>query len=126
MIPSTTDTSSADLVIGGGTAGLELAAELEHRGSRPPLILEAGPDRGTEHYRWALDPVAAEKYWLNPSYDGSFWRPYTADDGSFVVLSGLRHRLGGRKAGPLTSGSGRRRSFVTSQRGGTEAIPSRR
>jgi hypothetical protein len=88
--------SAECVIVGGGLAGLELAAELAARGGRPPLVIEAGPDRGAEHYRWALNGAAADRYWIDPSQDESFWRPYEANDGSFVGLAGLRRRLGGR------------------------------
>lgn len=88
--------SAECVIVGGGLAGLELAAQLALRGGRPPLVIEAGPDRGSEHYRWALNGAAADRYWIDPSQDESFWRPYEANDGSFVGLAGLRRRLGGR------------------------------
>jgi choline dehydrogenase-like flavoprotein len=88
--------SAECVIVGGGLAGLELAAELAALGGPPPLVIEAGPDRGAEHYRWALKPDAADRYWIDPSQDDSFWRPYEANDGSFVGLAGLRRRLGGR------------------------------
>lgn len=97
MVSDTAVPGSAECVIvGGGLAGLELAAQLATRGVRPPLVIEAGPDRGAEHYRWAFNGAAADRYWIDPSQDESFWRPYEANDGSFVGLAGLRRRLGGR------------------------------
>ncbi|MCY1144071.1 GMC oxidoreductase [Actinoplanes sp. Pm04-4] len=88
--------SAECVIVGGGMAGLELAVQMARRGGRPPLVLEAGPDRGAEHYRWALHGAAADQYWIDPSQDESFYRPYEANDGSFVGLAGLRRRLGGR------------------------------
>ena len=87
----------ADLVIvGAGMAGLTLAAELEAASGAVPLVLEAGPDSGLDHYRYALDQRRAQAYWLTPEVDPDFWRPYQSAGDSFGGIAGLRRRLGGR------------------------------
>lgn len=88
---------SADIVIvGGGLAGLALAAELEQRSALRPVLLESGPDSGREHYRWTLDRATANSQWLTPESDRHAWRPYSTTDGSFTGIACLRRRLGGR------------------------------
>jgi len=56
---SATDFSLANLprqasvvIVGGGMAGLELAAELDRRGHTGALVLEAGPAADTRHVAW--------------------------------------------------------------------------
>lgn len=89
--------SSADLVIvGAGMAGLALAAELEAVSGQAPLVIEAGPDSGLDHYRYALDERQAQAYWLTPEVDPDFWRSYERLDDSFGGIAGLRRRIGGR------------------------------
>jgi hypothetical protein len=89
--------TGADLVIvGAGLAGLALAAELEAATGQAPLVIEAGPDRGLDHYRHVLDDREAQAYWLTPEVDPDFWRPYEQAGDSFGGIAGLRRRVGGR------------------------------
>ncbi|MEV4412423.1 FAD-dependent oxidoreductase [Catellatospora sp. NPDC049609] len=97
MINGEDPSDAADvLVVGGGFAGLALAAELGARGVREVTVLEAGPDAGRAHVRWELDPATATAWWLAPETDRHFWRPYRGDGTSFTGIAGIRRRLGGR------------------------------
>lgn len=87
----------ADVVIvGSGMAGSSLAAELASRSVGRVVVVEAGPDAGVDHYRWANEKAAADAMWLRPTRDVHFRRSYQSRDASFLALAGARRRLGGR------------------------------
>lgn len=84
-------------VVGGGLAGLELAAELERRGVEDAVVLEAGPGRDLLHVNGAFDAARALRTWLEPRSDAHFERPWTsATPPHYAGASGMRMRLGGR------------------------------
>jgi choline dehydrogenase-like flavoprotein len=84
------------VVVGGGMAGLELAAELAEAGARDILVLEAGPDSGG-HMNAAYDAGLALRMWLEPGLDPHLWRPWRSGSAPhFETMAGLRRRVGGR------------------------------
>ncbi|GAB3066718.1 oxidoreductase [Micromonospora schwarzwaldensis] len=84
------------VIVGGGMAGLAVAAELSASRAADVVVLEAGPDGDREHYRWSADEPTAMRQWLDPTSDPHFWRPYATDGVSYAGISGLRRRMGGR------------------------------
>lgn len=84
------------LIVGAGMAGLATAAEVETHSGPRTLVVEAGPDAGQDHFRWAFGEEQANTQWLHPETDPWFWRPYTTTGSSFMGLAGLRRRVGGR------------------------------
>ncbi|MFD6693686.1 FAD-binding protein [Micromonospora aurantiaca (nom. illeg.)] len=85
------------VIVGGGMAGLELAAELERRGQTGVLVLEAGPAADPRHVSYAYDPEKAAEVSSQPESDEYFRRSWTSDSPPFYDRnSGLRARLGGR------------------------------
>jgi choline dehydrogenase-like flavoprotein len=84
------------VIIGGGLAGLAVAAELSAQGTTGVVVLESGPDEDRDHYRWSADEPTAIRQWLDPASDPYFWRPYGTDGINYAGISGLRRRIGGR------------------------------
>ncbi|WP_170305167.1 GMC oxidoreductase [Kitasatospora viridis] len=85
------------IVVGAGLAGLEVARRLAAAGGAGRiLVVEAGPDAGREHYRWADEPARADARWLDPAADPHLWQPYRRTDAGYGGIAGLRRRLGGR------------------------------
>ncbi|MEU4896743.1 NAD(P)-binding protein [Streptomyces sp. NPDC044780] len=84
------------VVVGGGMAGLAVARAMCEEGAEPPLVLEAGPDIGTRHYRSRYDGVRADEMWLHPVTDPHFWRPYVSANDNWTDIAGLRRCVGGR------------------------------
>jgi choline dehydrogenase-like flavoprotein len=87
----------ADVVIvGAGMAGLAVAADLVARTDASVVVLEAGPDAGHHHIRQVYSEEVANRLWLAPETDPTFWRPYQASGAHYLGISGLRRRVGGR------------------------------
>ncbi|MFI6344084.1 GMC oxidoreductase [Streptomyces sp. NPDC050560] len=85
------------VVVGAGLAGLAVAAEMDRAGCGDgTVVLEAGPDDGAAHNRWAYDETAAVRRWLHPEEDAYAWRPWTARGSGFSDAAALRSRVGGR------------------------------
>ncbi|GAA4238646.1 oxidoreductase [Actinomadura meridiana] len=92
-LPDAVDT----LVVGGGLAGLAVAAELDRAGAGDgTAVLESGPDAGAAHNRWAHDEADAQRRWLHPEHDPHTWRPWTTGGPEFAGMAALRRRVGGR------------------------------
>jgi choline dehydrogenase-like flavoprotein len=84
-------------IVGAGLAGLELARELDARGVREVLVIEAGGSHDTRHVNLALDPDAAARLWLQPETDRAFRRPWQSDTPPhYTGAAGIRERVGGR------------------------------
>jgi hypothetical protein len=83
-------------IIGAGMAGLAVARAMCEEGAEPPLLLEAGPDIGTEHYRTRYNSARADEMWLHPVTDPYFWRPYISANDNWTDIAGLRRCVGGR------------------------------
>jgi choline dehydrogenase-like flavoprotein len=83
------------VIIGGGMAGLAVAAEAEQRGLGC-VVIDAGPADDLRHYRAAYDEPDALRVWLNPESDQHCWRPWTSSGLSYTGVSALRRRVGGR------------------------------
>lgn len=84
-------------IVGGGLAGLELAKELERRGVRDVIVLEAGPAADFRHVNVKHDDAVTTTMCFSPRTDKHFHRPFGSLSGRHYTLnSGLRRRLGGR------------------------------
>jgi hypothetical protein len=84
------------VIVGGGMSGLAVASVLAKRSDASIVVLEGGPDAGRAHIRQTNSNDDALNLWLYPESDPHFWRPYETDGSSYLGLSGLRRRLGGR------------------------------
>jgi choline dehydrogenase-like flavoprotein len=85
------------LIVGGGFAGLEIAAQLDRHGVDGVLIIEGGPADDLRHTNVTLDPETAAERWLDPRDDPYHRRPWTsAALPHFAGNAGIRARLGGR------------------------------
>lgn len=85
------------LIVGGGLAGLELAAHLERAGADDVLVVEAGADGDLQHVYAANDAASADRIWTDEQSDEYFVQPWSsATEPHFGQGSGLRRRVGGR------------------------------
>ncbi|GHF52198.1 oxidoreductase [Streptomyces mashuensis] len=85
------------VVVGGGLAGLELAAALSDQGVEDVLVLEAGPGEDLDHIHRAHPRDRATELVFAPERDPYFRRPWdSASAPHYTGISGLRRRLGGR------------------------------
>ncbi len=85
------------VIVGGGLAGLELAKELQRRGTRDVVVLEAGSRGDGTHVNASAEAVEALEMWLNADEPSELWRPWTSATPPYYTRhGGLRRRLGGR------------------------------
>ncbi len=85
------------VIVGGGMAGLEVAARLSSEGVENIVVLEAGPVGDLRHNNMATTADAALRSWLIPETDPYFACPWRSiNPPHYTGPSGLRRRLGGR------------------------------
>ncbi|MFG3505332.1 GMC family oxidoreductase [Streptomyces sp. NPDC047821] len=85
------------VIVGGGLAGVELAAALAGHGAEDVLLLEAGPGEDLTHIHLTHPRGAATEVVFAPERDPHFHRPWRSDaPPHYTGISGLRRRLGGR------------------------------
>ncbi|RST25120.1 hypothetical protein EF908_01475 [Streptomyces sp. WAC04770] len=85
------------VIVGGGLAGVELAAALAGHGAQDVLLLEAGPGEDLTHIHMMHPRGDATEVVFAPERDPHFHRPWRSDaPPHYTGISGLRRRLGGR------------------------------
>lgn len=85
------------VIIGGGFTGLQMALELHENNITDILVLDAGDITDGKHLNLVYGDEQAEKMWLYPELDSSFWRPWQSNTPPhYEAWAGLRRRLGGR------------------------------
>ncbi|MGW2007568.1 GMC family oxidoreductase [Streptomyces nigrescens] len=85
------------VIVGGGLAGVELAAALAGHGAQGVLLLEAGPGQDLAHIHMTHPQKTATEIVFAPERDPHFHRPWRSQTPPhYTGISGLRRRLGGR------------------------------